>query len=128
MMKMKLKLRSCLLPLKSLVRITGSASFPAKGCAGVPGVSSRLSAAVWLWWAALSGRASSGCAGWSFGVLLVGPVGVALRIAWLGGGLSASALGLRGFAVVWLSLKLSSVSVAGVLSWGGEGRSAVSNS
>ena len=39
MMKMKLKLRSCLLPFKSLVRIPGSASSPAGGCAGVTGVS-----------------------------------------------------------------------------------------
>ena len=62
--------------------------FPGRGvCRRVRGVSSsELSAAVWSWWAALCDRASSGCAGWSFGVLLAGHVGVAHGVARLGGG------------------------------------------
>ena len=85
--------------------------FPGRGvCRRVRGVSSsELSAAVWSWWAALSDRASSGCLGCSFGVLLAGHVGVAHGVARPGGGLSTWALGVCGFAVVWLSLPLSSV-------------------
>ena len=47
--------------------------------------SSGPSAAVWSWWVAVSGWASSGWAGWSSAVLSAGPVGVALGVAWLGG-------------------------------------------
>ena len=56
-------------------------------CRRVRGVSSSgLSAAAWSWWAALSRWASSGSMQWSFGVLLVGLVGVAHGLAMLGGG------------------------------------------
>ena len=96
-------------------------------CWRVRGVSSSgASLAAWSSLAAFSGRASSGPAGWSLGVLSVGPMGAALGVAWLQG-LPASVEWVRGFAVVWLSLLLSrSPWLAGVRLWGGEGHSAVS--
>ena len=45
---------------------------------------SRTSAVVWSCWAAPSRWASPGWAGWSFGALSAGPMGVVFGVAWLG--------------------------------------------
>ena len=63
-----------------------------------------LSVAAWPWWSAFSGWASSGRAGWSLGVLSVGPVGVARGVAWLYGGLPARR---NGCVASWLCGRLS---------------------
>ena len=60
------------------------------------------SAAVWSWWAAFSGRASLGWAGWSPGVLSAGLLGVAFGVA-CQGSFPPSVEWVRGFAVVRLS-------------------------
>ena len=79
-------------------------------CRCVRGVfSATLSADAWSWWAAWFGWRSLGWVGWSFGVLFVGPVGVAHGVARLQGGLSASPLWVCVFPVVWLFLPLSGV-------------------
>ena len=99
-------------------------------CRRVRGVCpSRLSAAAWSWLPASSGWASSGWAKWYFGVLLVGPVGVAHGIGRLEGVVDLGVGGacLRGCAAVPPAF-LRSAWMAGVCSLCAEGRSAVSYS
>ena len=92
------------------VRVPVVCLFPVGGlCRRVRGVlSSGPLVAACRWRSAFSGLALSGRAGRSPGVLSVGPVGVARVVAWLGG-FPASVEWVRGFAVVWPSLLLSSV-------------------